>query len=77
MWPKSLKQCCLSIFFNHNDFGVLVGGFWLLLVLEGLVLFRFYWVLFTHSLLLTRKTEVFSHLEITRPNPTLTAKPSF
>lgn len=58
----------------HSDFEVLVGfvvGFW-----SWLFVGFFFCLVFSHSLLLTRKIEVFSPLEITRPNPALIAKPS-
>lgn len=58
-----------------SDFEVLVGFvvvFWSCLFV-GL---GFFCLVFMHSLLLTRQIEIFSPLEITRPNPALIAKPS-
>lgn len=57
----------------HNDFEVLVGFvvvFWSWLFV-GIF---FFCLVFTHSLFFERKIEIFSPLEITRPNPALIVK---
>lgn len=74
---KAKKQRCLSILLL---FITMTLRFWkVLLLLFGvcfLLRFFFFCLVFTHSLRLTRKLEIFSPLEITRPNPALIAKPS-